>query len=137
MLGARADAEMVDPSIGPDEIGPVSIAMNDNAKDACWTNLKEVREYAEEKLRTKGYDLGDDSEAMLNYTLAINVDAFRSKGAPTCIGSIIVTVLRAAPIDQILGFHVIHMENVVASSSLNGNLNQSVIEIVQRTIDGM
>jgi hypothetical protein len=135
--GGASAAGMLDDNAGPDQIGPVSIAMNDNAVDACWTNLKEVREYAEEKLRMQGYALGEDSRAMVDYTLLINVDGYRSTAAPTCVGSIIVMLAKGTVAGGVFGLHVLHMENVVTTSSLNGNLNDRVIEIVQKTIDGM
>ena len=37
----------------------VNVSINDNATGACWTNLKEVREYAEEKLRTLGVKVSE------------------------------------------------------------------------------
>lgn len=136
VVGA-AEAQMLDPTAGPNQIGPVSIAMNDNAVDACWTNLKEVREYAEEKLRMQGYALSEDSRAMVDYTLMINVDGYRSKATPTCVGSIIVMLAKGTFESGVFGLHVLHLENVVTTSSLNGNLNDRVIEIVQKTIDEM
>lgn len=33
----------------------VRLHMNDEVKDGCWTNLKEVREYAEEKIKISYY----------------------------------------------------------------------------------
>ena len=35
------------------------MVIDDGAKGACWTNLKEVREYAEEKLRTLGVKVSE------------------------------------------------------------------------------
>ena len=32
----------------------VKVDLNDSAKSACWTNLKEARKYAEEKFRIRG-----------------------------------------------------------------------------------
>ncbi len=43
------------------QINGVKVVLAHDAKGACWTNLKEVREYAEEKLRMKGVKiLGED-----------------------------------------------------------------------------
>ena len=130
-------AQMLDQTISPKEIGPVSVAMNDNASGACWTNLREVREYAEEKLRTRGYELSGDDKDLVNYTLLINVDGFRSKAEPFCVGSIMVILAKGVEQDEIFGLHMINMENSVATSSLNGNLNQRVIEVVQAAVDSM
>ena len=32
------------------KLGSINVVLNDNASDACWTNLTESREYAEEKV---------------------------------------------------------------------------------------
>ena len=37
----------------------VNVVLSDHATGACWTNLKEVREYAEEKLRGRGIKVTD------------------------------------------------------------------------------
>lgn len=136
-FGNGVKAEMLDPTVGPNEIGAVSVAMNDSAVDACWTNLKEVREYTEEKLRIQGYELSGDDRALVDYTLVIDVTGYRSKAAPVCVGSIIVMLVKGSVNEDIFGLHVINMENVVTTSPRNGNLNDRVIEIVQKTVDSM
>ena len=45
-------------------IKSVYVSLNDFATGGCWTNLREVREYAEEKLRTKGIKTTDDGTIM-------------------------------------------------------------------------
>ena len=60
----------------------VSIHVNliDGATGACWTNLKETKEYSEEKLRMSGITVADekgsDAKAKI-YTLNIVVNANR------------------------------------------------------------
>ena len=53
---AEAEGFFVDPDISADDLSKISVmvVIDDNAKGACWTNLREVREYAEEKFRFKG-----------------------------------------------------------------------------------
>ena len=74
---------------------------------------------------------------MLNYTLMIDVTGYRSKTARFCAGAIIVMLAKVSSAEDIFGLHVINMEHVVATTSPNGNLNNEVIEIVQKAIDGM
>lgn len=138
LLGAGAvHAQSLGENLRPEEIGSVSISLIDNAGDACWTNLKEVREYAEEKLRGRGYQLRDDSSALVNYTLMINVNAFRHQAAPTCVSSIAVNIMKALTSDGVFGFHVIAMKDIIVTSPLNGNVNNRVIETVKELVDGM
>ena len=60
-------------------IKSVYVSLNDFATGGCWTNLREIREYAEEKLRTKGIKTTDDGTVMdaadKKYYLSITVTA--------------------------------------------------------------
>ena len=51
---SQTGAEVYDPRFKLSQINDVDIQLLNDATGACWTNLKEVREYAEEKLRMKG-----------------------------------------------------------------------------------
>lgn len=39
------------------DIKHIEVVLDDNAVGACWTNLRESREYAEEKIRMSGGNL--------------------------------------------------------------------------------
>ena len=70
----------------------VNVSINDNATGACWTNLKEVREYAEEKLRTFGVKVSDIGYKVADtniYWLNITVSASRlyQDGSGPCFGN--------------------------------------------------
>ena len=69
----------------------VRVELLDRATGACWTNLKEVREYAEEKLRTFGVKVSQTeySNPKANiYWLNIHVYAHRlyEDGTGPCFG---------------------------------------------------
>ena len=52
-----------DPYVKLKDIGPMQVSMRDFASGGCWTNIKEVKDYAEDKLEIAGADLsfiGDD-----------------------------------------------------------------------------
>ena len=70
----------------------VRVELGDNATGACWTNLKEVREYAEEKLRTFGVKVSQVEYTVAEeniYWLKINVYAQRlyKDGSGPCLGN--------------------------------------------------
>lgn len=56
LLGNDANA-WCSPDANPASVGPIGVSLSDDATGACWTNLKEAREYAEEKLRIKGFNV--------------------------------------------------------------------------------
>jgi hypothetical protein len=75
-------------------LNAVRVSLRDGANGACWTNLKEVREYAEEKLRIKGMAVTDINEPGLasegTYWLSIVVHAKRvyENNTGPCVGSL-------------------------------------------------
>jgi len=74
-------------------IKAVRVALVDDATGACWTNLRDVRTYAEEKLLSKGIKVTDNiaytSAEDKVYELMINVNAARlyANGSGPCVGS--------------------------------------------------
>ena len=70
----------------------VFVDINDGARDGCWTNLREVREYVEEKLYSRGAKITSDVGVVDNdvYRLYVHVLADRmfSDGTGPCFGAI-------------------------------------------------
>ena len=54
MIGSPATATVYDDKFDLKNVASIAVELVDNANGACWTNLKEAREYAEEKLRMRG-----------------------------------------------------------------------------------
>jgi hypothetical protein len=119
---------------------PVNVILEDNAKGACWTNLKEVREYAEEKLRIKGIAVADKIEFKPAsdgyYSLILDVKASRlyKDGTGPCVGSYFLRMLGA---DYVGEFY-----NEVSLGGLSNrtavqkdNFNRSIIEMVSQFFD--
>ena len=82
--------ELHDDAFRLSQIDGVRVSLLDYAKGACWTNLKEVRDYAEEKLRIKGVKINDEigMDPGKDYVLEISVAAGRlyQDGSGPCIG---------------------------------------------------
>lgn len=51
-----------DLGLSPDKVRFIQVRLADDATGACWTNLQEVREYAEERLRIRNYQVVDNLE---------------------------------------------------------------------------
>jgi hypothetical protein len=116
----------------------VRVVLHDNATGACWTNLKEVREYAEEKLRTFGVKVSQTeymtAEANI-YWLNIIVIAQRlyKDGTGPCFGHYDITLLGW---DKINGVnHIAHLGrwggNTTISSS--DNFNRPIIVALEKS----
>ena len=121
------------------QINGVKVVLTDDAKGACWTNLKEVREYVEEKLRMKGVTVLADNTPIGGfikiYQLSIGVIALRlyQNGTGPCFGGIRVNLETASTIDGKFHNSLIADHFVVAAK--DQNLNRDVILSVGEMID--
>ena len=116
----------------PTSIGTISVGIADDAKDACWTNLREVREYAEEKLKIKGYNVV--AEMGGGYEFAIKVKAFRSD-AGTCIGEYSIQIWAGNTRNGVFGFHEIG--GFTNYGTHQNNFNNWVIGVISNMIEQM
>ena len=82
-------AVIYDPFVSLRDIGPIKVSINDNAKGGCWTNVKEVKDYAEGKLEIAGADLSYTSDSMpragVRNTFRISVSGYRLNSG-LCVG---------------------------------------------------
>ena len=70
----------------------INVELGDAAKGACWTNLKEVREYAEEKLRTFGLKVSDVEYMNADkntywFVISVNANRLNKDGSGPCLGT--------------------------------------------------
>ena len=110
----------------------VNVLLADNAKDACWTNLTESREYAEEKLRSAGATVVLPP-SVPDYVLRLNVMSRRNKALPLCYGSIHVELLTPTMVN---GRN--HEALAIYSYAIfmgRQNVNTDVVESIQTFFD--
>ena len=117
----------------------VKVKLNDDAKDGCWTNLRETREYAEEKLRSKGANIVPERRyGNHDYQLTVSVVGGRLNVNNKCIANItleLVTmvVLKNSSGDDITHFADVHQnEHLIAGYN---KVNNSVLDYVKVFID--
>jgi predicted extracellular nuclease len=116
----------------PTSVGSISVYIRDNAKNACWTNLREAREYAEEKLKIKGYNVLANEAGRYNFEIEVN--AFRdSRGS--CIGTYRARIYAVNWLDGVVGFHEIGENGGHGTNS--DNFNSWVIEIISDMVGEM
>ena len=97
----KADAHVFDKNFKLSSVSSVEVRLFDGATGACWTNLKEVREYAEEKLRMKGVNVVPRDSSVIadynkSYALKIHVEAGRyfTDGTGNCIGFLSLSLFK-------------------------------------------
>ena len=111
----------------PSNVKSVRVNILDGATEGCWTNLMEVKRYAEDKLELAGYRIWKksnyDAADRDFYNLSINVTSQRGN---SCYGSISFQIYRTHWIDGIYG----HFEVGAGGSVFSGydNANQIVLK---------
>lgn len=110
----------------------IEVVIDDKAKNGCWTNLRESREYAEEKLRSVGATLYNGQEKFHGeyYVLVLQVRSRRNKNLPICYGSIRVQLVTGTVIN---GFVHTSMPTIGYESVFMGldNANNAMIQAIQ------
>ena len=135
LIGSSATAKVYDDKFDLKNVASIGVELVDNADGACWTNLKEAREYAEEKLRMRGAKIDNDGVPTANnYSFAINVLGQRlfKNGTGPCFGNVSVELFTFGYFNG--NFHAIsagaHYEAVLH----NENLNRYVIRAIKEFI---
>ena len=117
----------------------VSVKLSDYASDGCWTNLRETREYAEEKLRAKGANMvpqfGVDDN---HYQFDVSVDAFRTKTG--CVANIDLSLYTMASVKNLKGELIGHFAVVAGVNNLFSGfdkMNNEVLNLVKEFINDL
>lgn len=113
----------------------VQVIMGDEVVNGCWTNLKEVREYSEEKLRSIGLEVLDKiKEPDRLPHLIFLVTAYGGKNVGSCMGhaeGILYYRIEAGLTNKRTVLGVINIKEVTFFGS-EKKFNDGMIELVSR-----
>jgi hypothetical protein len=131
----QAGAGVLDVNFVLKNTNQMAVSIRDDATGGCWTNLRESREYAEEKLRISGAKVrnkADFTPLVLegSYYLEIFVHAQRAykDGSGGCQGAIAVSIYGGAFLNKQYHAAIIFEDNFITSQ--NGKVNDDVIEAI-------
>ena len=115
----------------------IEVVLSDRAKNACWTNLSESRQYAEEKLRGAGATLfsPDTDEVYYGeyYAFVIDVASRRSKAMALCYGSVMLKIV--TPVSISGNDYDAMAQGYQAIFTGKQNVNVDVIEAIQTFLE--
>ena len=119
------------------KLGSINVVLNDNASDACWTNLTESREYAEEKVLMAGSKPQPKLEDRFwghDYILSIKVNSSRNKALGLCYGDIEIALFTVAEYNGFL--HEASLLQYNGPFMGKNNVNRDVINAIQYFFSG-
>ena len=114
------------------KLGSINVVLNDKASDACWTNLTESREYAEEKVIMAGSKPQPKSEDRYwgnDYLLVIKVTSNRNKALGLCYGDIEIALITAVEYNGFI--HEASLWNYNGPFMGQNNVNREVINAIK------
>jgi hypothetical protein len=126
-----ANAAFYSPDANSSSVGSITVRLFDNAENACWTNLREAREYAEEKLNIEGYNvLAEGGE----YGFNIEVTGRRDNRG-VCFGYVNVNIWALSDRNGVGGVHQIGSST--SAFLRQDNFNTAVIEVISQMVAEM
>ena len=133
-----AVAEKIAKDLTLSQVGPIYVSLIDSANGGCWTNLKEVKTYASNKIELTGGTLVDEIQDALAKGIIFNVNVLADRHPQTdsCYGSISVDT-------KALGSaaHLPNSYSWVIYSDISGiamqkqNFNTIILDTVKTALD--
>jgi len=137
LFAAPSYAQFISQEFRLADTGTVHVQLSDNATNGCWTNLRETREYAEEKLRSKGAKIS--SEPRLgdhDYRFSVSVTAYRTGGG--CVAAVQIQLYTSRFLPNLNGQMIFYIAEVGFSNRLISGYpkaNEAVLDYVKEFID--
>ena len=117
-------------------VGPVFVQISDNATGGCWTNLKEVKTYASNKIELAGGTLADTLDASKGVWFHIHVFAMRHSEVSMCLSKIDVNIQTVGTADHLpFNTGLLNYSNNGQLGLVAGNVNTIVLDVVKETVD--
>ena len=132
MIATSAFSQVVE-GVDPDSVGAIEVQLRDHTSEACWVNLREAREYAEERLAIAGYDVVQDNH---DYQFRVVVHGDREPaffGRGNCWGAIRIVLGIGLLNDGLVGTFLVADYTLTVQGA--EDLNDQVITAIDRLID--
>lgn len=130
----EADWSFLYSYVNPDVVGGIVVEVRDNATGGCWTNLGEAKTYAEDQLRLRGYEVGDEFNYFEGWRFVIGVDAKRLPDGP-CYGTLHTKLDGIGPSRGTMAYLI--LGELSSRFLMNENANIWVLDNIKESIDGM
>jgi len=129
LIGSQASA-WVSKEFIPSNVSLITVTVDDEANDGCWTNIGEVKRYTEDKLELVGFKVSREKfntyKDKNHYLLGVKVISNRNGGK--CYGVIETTIFRGSWYNNIGG--LIYVGKHGGTFSGHDNANQLTLNYI-------
>jgi hypothetical protein len=105
-------------NLSPDTVPTISVTIDDNASEGCWTNIGEAKAYSEDKLKLLGYNV---IPKHMDYYLVLEVHAKRTSNGG-CYGDVSTAIVTYGKMEGHMGEHVLAEMGLLFVNSKNVNI---------------
>lgn len=128
---------IIDATLNLNDVGPIKVRTIDDVSGGCWTNIKEVKNYAEDKLEMAGADLSYTIDRMAIAGARNRFDIYVSGNrlnSGLCVGDVEVSLNRFAKSQ--IGDHigVLFFSRMSVAFTNPRNFNNQVLDAVKGAI---
>ena len=138
-LGTQASSGIFKGFI-PSNVSQLHIEMSDSATEGCWTNISEVKRYAEDKLELEGFKIRRDKfegyEDTHHFVVGINVNAQRN--GDLCFGAIKINISKAIRVEALSSKNIIGYFSLGETGSIfsgQENVNRGALETIDQLMN--
>lgn len=118
----------------PESVSLITVTVDDQAKDGCWTNIGEVKRYAEDKLELAGFVISrkkfEGYQDRKHYLLGVSIMSRRNGGK--CYGLIRLSIFKNSWDNNVGG--LLHVGELGGIFSGHDNANQLALRYVNNFI---
>lgn len=122
MFATQASAFVIKGFI-PANVSQITVIIDDNATDGCWTNIGEVKRYAEDKLELAGFKVLREKyeRAVDDRHYIFNVVVNSKRGAVTCFGDMQFSIFKFIQNNNMLGMFLVgfYSQNFTGAENAN------------------
>ena len=126
LLSPIAASAWVNEKFSRNLVNDVWVLTQDEVSGGCWTNLKQSREYAEEKLRSKGYNV--TAQRGSEYIFLISAVGFRDSTG-WCVASITISLETLALVDDVMAVSAT-IGRKSGVTQIKNNINNDVTDYI-------
>lgn len=133
-FASNASAAFIAPELKINELSTVTVKIDDQMQDGCWTNLGEVKRYLEDKLRNRGVNVGElefTDPDLKNYNLVISALGGRLPN-DACVGYLSISLWAGTFINGTFHIASIFEDGVLLTSS--SNMNNKILDFVGNSV---
>ena len=138
LFGSQASA-WVSKEFIPSNVSLITVNIDDQANDGCWTNIGEVKRYTEDKLELAGFKVSRNKfkNYIDNRHFILNIHVNATRGVSTCFGDIRFGIIKSILNNNMYGMFIVgeYGSNFTGSQNANAYILELISGFIKEVED--